>query len=73
MSLRRGFTFACSSVLLVSGAQLGMRWSMTRLPEPTQWLEARSQGDVSISALAVVVCRHHGLRAVDAVLVAGLA
>ena len=54
MSLRRGFTFACSSVLLVSGAQLGMRWSMTRLPEPTQWLEAISQGDVSISALTVV-------------------
>ncbi|HCN63167.1 MAG TPA: 4-amino-4-deoxy-L-arabinose-phosphoundecaprenol flippase subunit ArnF [Pseudomonas sp.] len=54
MSLRRGFTFACTSVLLVSGAQLGMRWSMTRLPEPTQWLEAISQGDVSISALAVV-------------------
>ncbi|MGO2713915.1 4-amino-4-deoxy-L-arabinose-phosphoundecaprenol flippase subunit ArnF [Pseudomonas helleri] len=54
MSLRRGFTFACSSVLLVSGAQLGMRWSMTRLPEPTQWLVAISQGDVSISALAVV-------------------
>lgn len=54
MSLRRGFTFACASVLLVSGAQLGMRWSMTRLPEPTQWLEAISQGDVSISALAAV-------------------
>ena len=54
MSLRRGFTFACASVLLVSGAQLGMRWSMTRLPEPTQWLEAISQGDVSLSALAVV-------------------
>ena len=54
MSLRRGFTFACASVLLVSGAQLGMRWSMTRLPEPTQWLEAISQGDVSISALTVV-------------------
>ena len=54
MSLRRGFTFACTSVLLVSGAQLGMRWSMTRLPEPTQWLEAISQGNVSISALTVV-------------------
>ena len=54
MSLRRGFAFACASVLLVSGAQLGMRWSMTRLPEPTKWLEAISQGDVSISALAVV-------------------
>ena len=54
MSLRRGFTFACTSVLLVSGAQLGMRWSMTRLPEPTKWLEAISQGNVSISALTVV-------------------
>ena len=54
MSLRRGFTFACSSVLLVSGAQLGMRWSMTRLPDPTKWLEAINQGNVSISALTVV-------------------
>ena len=34
MSLYRGFAFASGSVLLVSGAQLGMRWSMTRLPEP---------------------------------------
>ncbi|WP_019409662.1 4-amino-4-deoxy-L-arabinose-phosphoundecaprenol flippase subunit ArnF [Pseudomonas psychrophila] len=54
MNLRRGFTFACGSVLLVSGAQLGMRWSMTRLPEPAQWLNAISQGDVSLSALGVV-------------------
>ena len=54
MSLRRGLTFASASVLLVSGAQLGMRWSMTRLPEPAQWLSAINQGDVSFSALAVV-------------------
>ena len=54
MSLRRGFTFACASVLLVSGAQLGMRWSMTRLPEPAQWLSAISQGEVSVPALGVV-------------------
>ena len=54
MSLRRGLTFASASVLLVSGAQLGMRWSMTRLPEPAQWLSAIKQGDVSFSALAVV-------------------
>lgn len=33
--MKRGIAFALSSVLLVSGAQLGMRWSMTRLP--TQW------------------------------------
>ena len=55
MNLWRGFAFASGSVLLVSGAQLGMRWSMTRLPEPAQWLAAISQGEVSISALAVVL------------------
>ena len=54
MNLWRGFAFASGSVLLVSGAQLGMRWSMTRLPEPAQWLAAISQGDVSLAALAVV-------------------
>ena len=54
MSLRRGFVFASASVLLVSTAQLGMRWSMTRLPEPTQWLSAISQGEVSVPALGVV-------------------
>jgi len=54
MSLKRGLSFAAVSVLLVSTAQLGMRWSMTRLPEPAQWLNAFHQGDVSLSALAVV-------------------
>ena len=54
MSLRRGFVFASASVLLVSTAQLGMRWSMTRLPEPAQWLSAISQGEVSVPALGVV-------------------
>ncbi len=54
MNLRRGFIFAWGSVVLVSGAQLGMRWSMTRLPEPAQWLNAISQSDVSVSALGVV-------------------
>ncbi|KMM78064.1 4-amino-4-deoxy-L-arabinose-phosphoundecaprenol flippase subunit ArnF [Pseudomonas deceptionensis] len=54
MNLRRGFAFASGSVLLVSGAQLGMRWSMTRLPQPSQWLTAISQGDVSLIALGVV-------------------
>ena len=55
MSLYRGFAFASGSVLLVSGAQLGMRWSMTRLPQPAQWLEAFIQGSVSLPALAMVV------------------
>ncbi|NMZ53052.1 4-amino-4-deoxy-L-arabinose-phosphoundecaprenol flippase subunit ArnF [Pseudomonas lundensis] len=54
MSLRRGFTFASASVVLVSGAQLGMRWSMTRLPEPTHWLDALRHGEVSLAAVAVV-------------------
>ena len=54
MSLKRGLSFAAVSVLLVSTAQLGMRWSMTRLPEPAQWLDAFHQGDISLSALAVV-------------------
>ena len=54
MSLRRGFTFASASVVLVSSAQLGMRWSMTRLPEPTHWLDAVRHGEVSLAAVAVV-------------------
>ena len=54
MSLRRGFAFASASVLLVSTAQLGMRGSMTRLPEPAQWLSAINQGEVSLPALGVV-------------------
>jgi undecaprenyl phosphate-alpha-L-ara4N flippase subunit ArnF len=40
MSQRRGITFAMGSVLLVSAAQLGMRWSMTHLPSPDAWLSA---------------------------------
>lgn len=55
MSLRRGWVFAMGSVVSVSGAQLGMRWSMTRLPEPAQWLAAINQGDVSLTALGVVL------------------
>ncbi|MFM9380467.1 4-amino-4-deoxy-L-arabinose-phosphoundecaprenol flippase subunit ArnF [Pseudomonas sp. UV AK001] len=54
MSQGRGIGFALGSVLLVSGAQLGMRWSMTRLPQPEQWLSALSSGSVDLSALAVV-------------------
>ena len=49
MTLRRGITFALGSVLLVSAAQLGMRWSMTRLPSPDLWLTA------SIDPVAIVV------------------
>ena len=54
MSQGRGIGFALGSVFLVSGAQLGMRWSMTRLPQPEQWLSALTNGNVDLTALAVV-------------------
>lgn len=50
MSLRRGVTFAMGSVLLVSAAQLAMRWSMTRLPAPEHLLTAH----IDLAAVAVV-------------------
>ncbi|MDD1139317.1 4-amino-4-deoxy-L-arabinose-phosphoundecaprenol flippase subunit ArnF [Pseudomonas sp. TNT2022 ID233] len=52
MNQRRGIFFALASVLLVSMAQLSMRWSMTRLPRPDQWLAVPS---VDSTALAVVL------------------
>ena len=55
MSLRRGVAFALGSVLLGSAAQLGMRWSMTRLPHPEQWLPALSSGSIDRFAVAVVL------------------
>ena len=51
MSRLRGFTLALSSVALVSAAQLGMRWSMTRLPLPNQWLSVQ----IDLDALGVVL------------------
>jgi undecaprenyl phosphate-alpha-L-ara4N flippase subunit ArnF len=51
MNLRRGITFALGSVLLVSAAQLAMRWSMSRLPTPEHWLSA----PIDLSAVAVVL------------------
>ena len=52
MNRRRGIFFALASVLLVSVAQLSMRWSMTRLPPPDQWLTVPGVDSV---ALAVVL------------------
>ena len=52
MSARRGVLLALCSVLLVSGAQLGMRWSMTRLPSPTQWLDTFAS--LNLDALLVL-------------------
>ncbi|MGX0890378.1 undecaprenyl phosphate-alpha-L-ara4N flippase subunit ArnF [Pseudomonas sp. ADAK2 TE3594] len=55
MSLCRGIVYALGSVLLGTAAQLGMRWSMTRLPHPEQWLASLSDGSVDVSAVAVVL------------------
>src|SRR5450830_522466 len=55
MSRVRGFTFALGSVGLVSAAQLGMRWSMTRLPLPDEWLGAFSSNGIDLGALGVVM------------------
>ena len=51
MNLRRGITFAMGSVLLGSAAQLGMRWSMTRLPSPEHLLTS----SIDTAAVAVVL------------------
>ena len=55
MSLRRGLTFALGSVLLSSTAQLGMRWSMTRLPSPELWLTAAIDPTAVIVVLAAIL------------------
>lgn len=47
MNTARGVVLALGSVLLVSSAQLGMRWSMTRLPAPLQWLDALPNLDIA--------------------------
>lgn len=52
MSVWRGIALALGSVVLVSGAQLGMRWGMTRLPAPSQWLDAL--GSLDVAALLVL-------------------
>ena len=55
MSRVRGFALALGSVGLVSGAQLGMRWSMTRLPLPAEWLAAFTDNSIDLGALGVVI------------------
>ncbi|MGJ7517928.1 4-amino-4-deoxy-L-arabinose-phosphoundecaprenol flippase subunit ArnF [Pseudomonas baetica] len=55
MNDRRGITFALGSVLLVSTAQLGMRWSMSRLPQPEQWLSAHIDPYAIVVVLAAVL------------------
>lgn len=54
MTRRSATMCALTSVALVSSAQLGMRWSMSRLPSPGQWLDLQDIGQVQSSAIAVI-------------------
>jgi len=49
-----GLSLAMGSVVLVSSAQLGMRWGMTRLPPPLDWWDAITHQAISLPALLVV-------------------
>ncbi|MDQ0654298.1 4-amino-4-deoxy-L-arabinose-phosphoundecaprenol flippase subunit ArnF [Pseudomonas cedrina] len=55
MSRVQGFALALGSVGLVSAAQLGMRWSMTRLPLPDAWMSAFNNDSIDPGALGVVI------------------
>lgn len=48
-------SMAMGSVLLGSTAQLSMRWSMLRLPQPTQWLATFESGQLDPAAVGVVL------------------
>lgn len=55
MNQRRGIFFALASVLLVSVAQLSMRWSMTRLPRPDQWLALPGVDSVALVVVLAAI------------------
>lgn len=55
MNSRRGIFFALASVLLVSVAQLSMRWSMTRLPRPDQWLALPAVDSVALVVVLAAI------------------
>lgn len=53
--MRRGATaWALGSVLLVSSAQLGMRWGMSRLPSPELWLHPGVWAQQDLAAVLVI-------------------
>lgn len=52
---KRGATaWAMGSVVLVSAAQLGMRWGMSRLPSPGRWLELKVLAQLDLGAVLVI-------------------
>lgn len=53
--MRRGATaWAMCSVALVSAAQLGMRWGMSRLPSPALWLDPAVPVQIALGAVLVI-------------------
>lgn len=58
MNARRGLSLAMGSVLLVSAAQLGMRWSMQRLPQPAQWLATQQVDPVALSVVIAAIAAY---------------
>ncbi len=52
--LGKGLGLALASTLLVSGAQLALRWGMARLPLPADWLAAWQAHTLDVAALASV-------------------
>lgn len=52
---QRGATaWAMGSVVLVSSAQLGMRWGMSRLPSPGLWLDPKVLMQLDLGAVLVI-------------------
>ncbi len=54
MSRPSATVWAMGSVLLVSSAQLGMRWGMSRLPSPALWFEPGSLARIEPAAVLVI-------------------
>lgn len=54
MSRPSATVWAMGSVLLVSSAQLGMRWGMNRLPSPALWFEPESLAQCEPAAVLVI-------------------
>ncbi|WP_260958542.1 4-amino-4-deoxy-L-arabinose-phosphoundecaprenol flippase subunit ArnF [Pseudomonas citri] len=57
MNLRRGILFALGSVALVSAAQLGLRWSMSRLPLPSAW-PGTSVDPLALAVVLLGICAY---------------
>ncbi len=64
---RLGVTPALGSVVLVSAAQLGMRWSMSRLPSPEQLFHFPNISAIDSTAV-VVICLATGAYALSMLL-----